>query len=26
VAIIFLWTVRSIAKANAKAREKAAKR
>jgi len=26
VAIIFLWTVRSIAKANARAREKAAKR
>ena len=26
VAIVFLWTVRSIAKANAKAREKAAKR
>jgi uncharacterized spore protein YtfJ len=26
VAIVFLWTVRSIGKANAKAREKAAKR
>jgi len=26
VAIIFLWTVRSIAKANARAREKAARR
>jgi uncharacterized spore protein YtfJ len=26
VAIVFLWTVRSIAKANARAREKAAKR
>jgi hypothetical protein len=26
VAIVFLWTVRSIAKANARAREKAARR